>query len=101
MLLGQRRSSVDSFISEEDAAKALKEQEENLRLFKERVQTGHKAFLFLILNFPDPYCSHLSGRVSDATFCHPPSKKFVLISDMTFPARIDKHDKIPLTPSRP
>lgn len=47
MLLGQRRSSVDSFISEEDAAKALKEQEENLRLFKERVQTGHKVFLFL------------------------------------------------------
>ena len=47
MLLGQRRSSVDSFISEEDAAKALKEQEENLRLFKERVQTGHKFILFL------------------------------------------------------
>ncbi|KAL5249423.1 hypothetical protein ACHWQZ_G018318 [Mnemiopsis leidyi] len=51
MLLGQRRSSVDSFISEEDAAKALKEQEENLRLFKERVQTGST----IATKYPSPH----------------------------------------------
>ena len=36
----QRRSSADSYMNEEDADKALKEQEENLRIFKERVQAG-------------------------------------------------------------
>ena len=40
MLLNQRRSSVDSYLNEEDSDKALKEEEENLRLFKERVQAG-------------------------------------------------------------
>ncbi|XP_063689923.1 uncharacterized protein LOC134822664 isoform X2 [Bolinopsis microptera] len=62
MLLNQRRSSVDSYMNEEDADKALKEEEENLRLFKERVQAGSTG----TTKYPSPHHTPKSSRAHGA-----------------------------------